>query len=1091
VLQYGTLNHQTQQLCRVILQRVYLHAYKCLFEIIISCQYYQQYEDCVELAALYIRNGIPIYPYSLGHAYHTIYWKMNIEFQEQLQQHQQHPVAAGTAHTTTTTTTTDVAAVTTTILEDESNTPNNNNNAIDAFYGPARIQSRTGRNVTYLEEKCNFYVLHHDRNSTNSNDTDSNNEAPIVLTSPHRHRRVPTSTTGTTLNEPSTATNPSSLSPPSLLVSPLSSSTNRTNPYLIPVSVHQHLYDRHTIHHEYYIDLQNGTMGTPPMINLSADFFHPTMANHDTKYNTMTVTLKQMSIQQQQQQTVLPPLTDNVGRSNDPMTEHISSTGTIHLSQQQQQQSLTGPTDESVILHRTFNNIAVLHGIISDQISVPLVEMGDDHRRVVGSVNPTSSLLPGTTLSSSSSMVSSCTIDVYSFATMISETTISKEREAMRKHLLSRYIIYQRRLETLLGKGDIYAYEECILDLWDEFFPQTAGIHYYDLETPVPRMSHIHEFLTKPCPKAIGTVQCEIERIKITPRGKGVKGRLFPIYEYRLFIRHRPLRSSRNHSSNGENAVPNNTDDVVGGDDDPYHSSERNTTNFVRRDTVLMVAKNRGRKHTEHNINITNTNTSSSGGIIPFSNASSKKGSNNYYLYMAQQMDVDDHFRSCNHHLIEGTKYSNSTMEPNGASRHLITVSDLNNTNIGSQNNYYDRNRLLGRLQSNFIGTEFQIYIPRIPKLRSNHIDNISNNSRRQNVMSPPFHSDEEIDYDSGMSSDNNNTVRRSRFSRFRRSTFYGSGGTSTTATTTTPQHQHYSTNSDSGSIVTTTATPILEYRTMKRTLSSPENLLSYRTAGTMGHQPPQRPSRISRRAIANDNKSSPSPQRQSPHSSLLLLQEEEAGVITYTANLLGSRPRIMDVCVPKVSADGTVGLEWRQYLESCCTSDDDNNSNTVDDGGCRMLSCFRQIQHRRDNHPPDQPPPAPIGLNNNNNQNHNMPVHTNHTETDGDMHSNNNNSSSGGGMENDFGLLALQNRPPWWNAELGSFVLNFGGRVSVASVKNFQLCIRTNPDSIMLQFGRIHGGRHSFTMDYSHPLTTVQAFSIAISSLQSKISFG
>merc|ERR1712160_188306 len=89
-----------------------------------------------------------------------------------------------------------------------------------------------------------------------------------------------------------------------------------------------------------------------------------------------------------------------------------------------------------------------------------------------------------------------------------------------------------------------------------------------------------------------------------------------------------------------------------------------------------------------------------------------------------------------------------------------------------------------------------------------------------------------------------------------------------------------------------------------------------------------------------------------------------------------------------------------------------------------------------------------------------------------------------------DFGLQALQNRPPWWNVELGAFVLNFGGRVSVASVKNFQLCDRNDQDHIMLQFGRIQG-RHSFTMDFQYPLTGVQAFAIAISSLQSKISLG
>ena len=42
-----------------------------------------------------------------------------------------------------------------------------------------------------------------------------------------------------------------------------------------------------------------------------------------------------------------------------------------------------------------------------------------------------------------------------------------------------------------------------------------------------------------------------------------------------------------------------------------------------------------------------------------------------------------------------------------------------------------------------------------------------------------------------------------------------------------------------------------------------------------------------------------------------------------------------------------------------------------------------------------------------------------------------------------------------WWNIELGAFVLNFGGRVKVASVKNFQLCEQDVQDHIM-QFGRI-----------------------------------
>jgi hypothetical protein len=189
------------------------------------------------------------------------------------------------------------------------------------------------------------------------------------------------------------------------------------------------------------------------------------------------------------------------------------------------------------------------------------------------------------------------------------------------------------------------------------------------------------------------------------------------------------------------------------------------------------------------------------------------------------------------------------------------------------------------------------------------------------------------------------------------------------------------------------------------------------------------------------------------------MMAEEEDGAITYTANLLGSRPRIMDVCIPKVAADGVAGKEWKKFLETCEDHDD-----------CYMLNCFKTLQQRLENLDPQQPRlPGDVDVPRPEDRRH-----VDNTSTPGEDH----------------GLLALQNRPPWWNVELGSFVLNFGGRVSVASVKNFQLCDRNDQDNIMLQFGRIQG-RHSFTMDFQHPLTAVQAFSIAISSLQSKISFG
>ena len=39
---------------------------------------------------------------------------------------------------------------------------------------------------------------------------------------------------------------------------------------------------------------------------------------------------------------------------------------------------------------------------------------------------------------------------------------------------------------------------------------------------------------------------------------------------------------------------------------------------------------------------------------------------------------------------------------------------------------------------------------------------------------------------------------------------------------------------------------------------------------------------------------------------------------------------------------------------------------------------------------------------------------------------------------------------------QLGAYCLNFGGRVTHASVKNFQLVSDDNPERIILQFGKV-----------------------------------
>lgn len=122
--------------------------------------------------------------------------------------------------------------------------------------------------------------------------------------------------------------------------------------------------------------------------------------------------------------------------------------------------------------------------------------------------------------------------------------------------------------------------------------------------------------------------------------------------------------------------------------------------------------------------------------------------------------------------------------------------------------------------------------------------------------------------------------------------------------------------------------------------------------------------------------------------------------------------------------------------------------------------------------------------------------------------------------------LLMLRNKRPVWDAHHGGHVLNFHGRVTKSSVKNFQLCIEKNwfikhlhssasnttnkknhhhsddeedfeeyrgsPSSpcpfndVILQFGKIASDK--FTMDVQYPLSIYQAYAICIACMDGKL---
>nr|GMC57564.1 tubby-like F-box protein 5 [Ipomoea batatas] len=89
---------------------------------------------------------------------------------------------------------------------------------------------------------------------------------------------------------------------------------------------------------------------------------------------------------------------------------------------------------------------------------------------------------------------------------------------------------------------------------------------------------------------------------------------------------------------------------------------------------------------------------------------------------------------------------------------------------------------------------------------------------------------------------------------------------------------------------------------------------------------------------------------------------------------------------------------------------------------------------------------------------------------------------------------LMLKNKAPRWHEQLQCWCLNFKGRVTVASVKNFQLVAAVDPshnipaaeqEKVILQFGKI--GKDIFTMDYRYPLSAFHAFAICLSSFDTK----
>jgi hypothetical protein len=148
---FGQTSKSASKLCNETTRHVRLHGFRCAQEVVTAWKL-GQHEDAKELAALYIASGVPIYPRSLGHSYHTILWRMGVEAKLLLQEEEH---------------------------EHDRNAPNGKVDAnvmlressVDKFYRE-RLDYRTRKGynhtISYLSEKCLFWMDERENNGSTS-----------------------------------------------------------------------------------------------------------------------------------------------------------------------------------------------------------------------------------------------------------------------------------------------------------------------------------------------------------------------------------------------------------------------------------------------------------------------------------------------------------------------------------------------------------------------------------------------------------------------------------------------------------------------------------------------------------------------------------------------------------------------------------------------------------------------------------------------------------------------------------------------------------------------------------------------------------
>ncbi|KAI1308650.1 Tubby-related protein 4 [Halotydeus destructor] len=78
---------------------------------------------------------------------------------------------------------------------------------------------------------------------------------------------------------------------------------------------------------------------------------------------------------------------------------------------------------------------------------------------------------------------------------------------------------------------------------------------------------------------------------------------------------------------------------------------------------------------------------------------------------------------------------------------------------------------------------------------------------------------------------------------------------------------------------------------------------------------------------------------------------------------------------------------------------------------------------------------------------------------------------------------FVLHNKAPFWNEVSQVYQLDFGGRVTQESAKNFQI---EHQGKQVMQFGRIDG--NAYTLDFQYPFSAIQALGVALANVTQRL---